>query len=116
MMEGEAPHDKMFDRQAIHNNREGNEHRIASGAMLELLPYLHCDHGTSVCVHDDGFTRKNISLNKGEKIAGWNIADRALCALANYGHALKFYHECTQTTDEESNRSGRKTEDMLLYV
>lgn len=116
MMQGKAPYDKMFDRQAIHNNREGNEHRVSSGVMLELLPFFHCDQGTSVYVHDDGYSRECLSMNKGEKVSGRNISDRALCAIANYKYALKFYHEYAQTTDDESNPSGRKTENMLLYV
>ena len=45
MMQGKAPYNYMFEKQSITNNRDGNERRVATGHMLELLPQYHLSYG-----------------------------------------------------------------------
>ena len=82
-----------------------------------LRGFLSVHVGTSIYVNDDGFTKEDLAGNKhGEKLLGRNLNDRALQVVGNYKYALKFYQDYAHTTQEEVNPSGKKTDDMLLYV
>ena len=100
MMEGKGFYGHLFQKVALEINRQGNEHRT-NGFMLELLPMFHLHEGARFMVHDKGFTRKDLSVKKasatsgkqGELVAGRNLADKALTAIANYKLALKYHDD-----------------------
>jgi hypothetical protein len=116
LIDGKQPFDSLFDRQEIENNREGNEFRSGSGAMLELKELFHRKSDERFIVHERGFTRDVIALSKGKQWSGRNINDKALDAIANYRHALRIYNEEYKQDSATGNPSGKKIEDMTDYI
>ena len=64
-------------------------------------------------MHERGFNSKSVCENKGEKIPGRNIAERALIVVANFKFALKFSNEYLVNGNLPS---GKTFEDLCLYV
>jgi len=83
--------------------------------MLELKECLHCDPNVRHAVHDPGFTREAIAMQKDkEPLSAQILCDKALKVIANCKHALK---HCTKWLDAMQNEpASTKLEDMLLCV
>ena len=77
--------------------------------MIFLLAIL----GSNYIVNERGFMREAIATNKGEKLNGRNIYERALTSVAMCRLALKYFNEFCP---DGKLPSGKSTEDMLLYV
>jgi hypothetical protein len=131
----------MFEHIPIENNRESNAGR-QTGYMLELKDILSCEDGKNnvsknntlehsifsivtfllhlvllgVCyiVGERGFNREAVANNKGEKINGRNVHDKALVAIANYKLAMKYHKEYCLADGKIP--SGKRLEDLVLYV
>ena len=67
-------------------------------------------------VHERGFTRECIAENKGVKVTGRNITERALKVIANYKIALMFFNQYRNQQTEILTPSGMRVEDMLDFV
>jgi len=115
LLKANGPYLAAFDKVPIENNRAGNEARATDGYMFELREYLHCDPNARYAVHDLGFTREAICLQKGEEpVSGRILYDKALKVIANYKHALKHYNSWAD--EKHNDPSGQKLEDMLDYI
>ncbi|CAB9531232.1 expressed unknown protein [Seminavis robusta] len=116
---GRPPYNVAFTSHDIQNNREGNDIRknLRQEFMLELKDVLHCQTGQSYMVHERGFTKEALMYSTGTRlIDGRNLTDRAGKVQANYKHAHRFFLQYNDNNKEQDNPSGKKIEDMLLYV
>lgn len=104
----------VFDRTDIENNRPGNNFRASVGYMLELKEHFHCASNGHFILHDPGFTRADIAIQRGNPITGRILHDKALVVIANYKHALKHYKAFMD--DDDNYPSGTGFEDVLLDV
>ena len=66
-------------------------------------------------MNEGGFDLKTLTGKQKQKLVeGRVLEDKARTAIANIKYALKFFDEYSDSTKD--NPSGRKLEDMLLYV
>lgn len=111
-IKGTGLYEGVFDRTNLENNRPGNNFRASVGCMLELKEYFHCSPNGRFVVHDPGFTRADIAIQRGNPVTGRILYDKALQVIANYKHALKHYKAFMD--DDDNYPSGTTFEDMIL--
>jgi len=113
-LQGNGPYFAAFEKVPIEVNRAGNDSRT-DGYMWELKPLLHREPNGRLCVHDPGFTREALRLQKdGQPLSGRILYDKALQVVANYKHALKHYN--TFVVANKDKPSGTTIEDMAEWV